>query len=458
MSIISQKLAVKTKFILMVFLTSLSVLLVENSVFIIKKRIDAKQELIRDTQSFARIISNYSAKSLLQNDIKTEQEILDILKIDKAIVSACIYDAKGNFFARYDSGEERPFEFPAVENLPIEAKIENDYLHLSEPVVSNGAIIGNVMIRASLRELNLHWYNYLLYRFLMIFFSGLVLYLITLRLERNISKPLQRLILTSHAIVVNKNYRMRVTVENEDDFGALARVFNEMIEAVETSERALRESNERLATFEQAKDYPADLLALASLHVGAGIEHIGGNVEAYRKQLHRFRQHFAHAPQEIHHVLFEEKDILSATVYFNALRGVAGNIGATSLYRCVMQLSKNLKENHIPDASDLEKMNDLLQEVFTDIDSLTLTEKNQNLARKEDFSPAKLLATATALLNTFDHDLGASEALLDELCTLASGSEFESLAEAIAIQLDEFNIERATMLLNDLTHRLNNAS
>lgn len=448
-----KKIPVKTKFILMVFLTSFLVLLVENTTFIIYERMQETKKLIHDTQSLARIISNYSAKSLLQNDIKTTQESLKILKIENFIVSACIYDVKGNCFASYDSGKERPFEFPAVENLPIDVQIDDAYLQLSEPIIENGVLLGNIFIRASLQELNLHWQNFLLSRFLMILVSSFFLYIITLRLQKSIAKPLENLTQTARTIVASKNYRMRVDVENDDEIGWLAHTINDIIEAVESRETALHRCNERLADFEPQVDYPADLLALANLHIADGIEHNGGRIDAYRKQLRRFRQHFANTTSELRRILQDEKDVLSAITYCNALKGVSGNIGAMLLFDFTSRLSNKLREGAELDENEFKRLDRLSNDVFNDIDSLQV-ERTENVPVKREFSPMELTAVTRDLLATIEQDLGASEKLQTQLCDLAKGTEFEEIVEAIAVQLDEFNIEQATFLLIDLQQYL----
>lgn len=454
----AKKMSIKTKFILMVFLTSFSVLLIENITFTIDERVQETNEVIHNTQSFARIISNYNAKFLLQNDQKTAQESLDILKIENFIVAACIYDLKGKCFASYDSGKTRPFEFPTVENLPTGVQIDKDYLQLSEPIISGGVTIGNVLVRASLQELNLRWQNFLLTRLSTILVGSFFLYIITLKLQRSIAKPLANLTFTARTVVATKNYRMRVMVENDDEIGALARTINNIIEAVEKRDVELRRCNERLAHFEQQIDYPADLLALSSLHIADGLEHIGGNEQAYRKQLRRFRQHFADAIQDLRNIVFNEKDIASAGVYLNALQGVSGNIGASSLFRYVSHLSSHLRENRPLEEKNLQRLESLLKDVFRDIDSLPPEKISASNVEKSPFSPAALLAKTDELLATLENDLGESEQHLTQLCEIANGSEFETLTEAIAAQLDKFNIEQASLLLGDLKQRLTLAS
>lgn len=450
----TKKYSIKTRLILLIFLTSFSVLLLENVAFIVYQRMQIKETVIDDTGVLLRVLAHHSEHAILD---KNKQEMLDILnlaQIDKSIVTSGIYDTQGTLIARYDSGQERVFEFPPFEQLPSTAQLNDDYLLLSEPILHEGTLIGTLFLRASLEEMNLRWRNFLLYRTLMIFIVSSVTLIIVFYLQRLVSRPIERINSMIHAIVVNKNYRIRVPIERDDEIGALAHTFNIILEVVEKRDEELHRCNERLVGFEQKIDYPSNLLALSSLHIADGIEHIGGNIEAYLKQLRRFREHFANAIQDLKNIVFNEKDMLSAGVYLNALKGVSGNIGAISLFRYISNLANNLRENRPLEESDLKRLEMLLEEVFRDIDSLPFEKVTVSNVKKCPFSPAALLTKTEELQATLENDLGESEKHLMQLCELASGSEFETLTEAIAVQLDEFNIEQASLLLDDLKQRL----
>lgn len=453
-----KKYTLKMRLILLIFLTSFAVLLLENVAFIVYQRIQIKETVINDADVLGRMLAHHSAHTIIHNNKQEMLEILNLAQIDKSIVTAGIYNPQGELIARYDSGQERAFNFPSFEQLPTTVQLDNEYLLLTEPILSEGTALGTLFLRVTLEEMNLRWSNFLLYRMLMIFVVSSITLSIVFRLQRLISRPIERINSMIHAIVVNKNYRMRVPVEHDDEIGALAHAFNSLLETIEKYTEELHRCNECLVNFEQKVDYPADLLALSSLHIVDGIEHIGGNVEAYRKQLRRFREHFANAIQELQRILYEEKDMLAATVYCNALKGVSGNIGAISLFRYISHITNDLRENRLLDEKNLQRLDMLLQDVFRDIDSLPCEKTTFSEFEKKPFSSTELLAKTEELLAMLESDLGESERYLTQLCELADDSEFETITEAIAVQLDEFNIEQARVLLKDLKQRLMRAA
>jgi hypothetical protein len=121
---------IKTKLVMIIVITSLAALLIQAAGFIIYERMRVKEELVRDLSSLARIVADRSTAALIFNDDKVAIETLGALKVKRPITAACLYDAEGKVFARYDSGEERAFGFPALQAGGSQADVVDGYLHL----------------------------------------------------------------------------------------------------------------------------------------------------------------------------------------------------------------------------------------------------------------------------------------------------------------------------------------
>jgi len=196
--------------------------------------------------------------------------------------------------------------------------------------------------------------------------------------------------------------------------------------------------------------YSPELLQLQSLQVKDGLRRIGGEEAAYRKQLKRFREHYANAAGELQQLL--QADALVAAEHFcHSLKGVAGNLGAHALYECVANIDELLKQQQLPGSEALEQFGELLRQVISDIDNLVPVPKVQacgQLSRETALSKVTLLIAALAT------DLGTAESLVAELCAGLAGGEFEIGMSEIAAQIDVFNIDRAVTLLTALQQRL----
>ncbi|KAB2965107.1 response regulator [Zoogloea sp.] len=240
-------LQIKTKLVTIIVITTLAALLIEAVGFIVYERMRVKEELVRDLSSLARIVADRSSAALLFNDDKMAAETLGALKVKRPVTAAGLYDAGGQVFVRYDSGEEHAYAFPAGIRAESRAEMADGYLLLTEPVVVDGSTVGTVLIRASLRELDRLWRDYLLIAAGIALVTSALALLVATRLQRIISGPLERLTRTVQTIALGKDYSVRARLESRDEIGTLVGVFNGMLDAIEERNAALLTSNQRLS-------------------------------------------------------------------------------------------------------------------------------------------------------------------------------------------------------------------
>lgn len=193
---------------------------------------------------------------------------------------------------------------------------------------------------------------------------------------------------------------------------------------------------------------PPDLLGLKSLQAAEGVRRIGGKVDAYIRQLKRFREHYPDAAKELQQ-LIADKGIRSAGDYCHALKGVSGNIGAQSLFECITQIDTDLKNGEIPQPVQFARMQQLLQAVMDDIDSLSMITA-EILAVAMPLTPEQVREKIAQLTAVLENDRGAAEAILAGLRSGVAGSTLEPAINEIAEKIDNFAIDDALALLETL--------
>lgn len=199
-------------------------------------------------------------------------------------------------------------------------------------------------------------------------------------------------------------------------------------------------------------DIPESLLALSNIEIKQGLQRIGGKVDAYIRQLKRFREHYADAVGELQR-LVQQNDLKAAEAYSHTIKGVSGNIGAQRLFECATQIDNELKQNKTPAPEQFERMGQLLQAVMQDIDRLNKTEPlpvitGQPLQREE------IIEILEQLVHCLEYDFGAAEDLLVKLRGGAVGSALESSVNQIAKKADMFEIDETKALLIRLRDEL----
>jgi CheY-like chemotaxis protein/HPt (histidine-containing phosphotransfer) domain-containing protein len=195
----------------------------------------------------------------------------------------------------------------------------------------------------------------------------------------------------------------------------------------------------------------ADLLALRSVDAAQGIRRIGGSADAYRKQLRRFREHYAGAADELQRLIAQQGPG-AGEAYCHALKGVSGTLGANQLFACVAEIDDALKQGQAP-AAQFERLRQLLQQLTTEIDGLVVSSHAPSAASAA-LGSDEILAKLAALATLLNADLGAAELALAELRAGVVGSEAEQAVAEIAAKVDRFAIDEALRLITTLSERL----
>lgn len=207
-------------------------------------------------------------------------------------------------------------------------------------------------------------------------------------------------------------------------------------------------SASRASVASQGGEISPDLLALTSLDSREGIRRIGGKITAYRKQLRRFREHYANAIVELQQ-LAAEQGTQRAEEYCHILKGVTGNIGAQALYEKLSVIDNQFKQGMQPDAGVLDEVETLLQQVLCDINGLDSTAE-QPLPTAVPLTSDALRVLLGQLAHALKYDLGAAEPLITELRAGVTGRPLETEVAALAALVDVFDIDAALEKLKQL--------
>lgn len=202
-------------------------------------------------------------------------------------------------------------------------------------------------------------------------------------------------------------------------------------------------------------DYLEQLLKLKSIDTTQGIRRIGGNADAYLKQLRRFREHYPEAVDELQR-LIDEKGMKTGEDYCHALKGVFGNLGANDLLAAITELDKALKQEQLPKPEQFEHLRLLLAQLISEIDTLS-SPIHQQLVATSLLGQDQLQIKLSALAQLLENDFGAAELLLEELCAGVVGSEVEQAMAEIAADIDRFAIDEALVQITMLRDQLNGA-
>jgi signal transduction histidine kinase len=186
---------------------------------------------VRETTLLADILARNTQAALAFQDEAAAQQTLEALQVDSYVTAACLYDAKGEQFAKYEQDGRRVI-FP---DHPVQDShhFESDSLGVTRPVMLNGRQIGTIYLQTSLEGLSerlrlLCWFG-----LFVLILTGLAAFALSALLQRPISQPILALTEATKRISADKDFTVRVPSHGRDEVGQLTDAFNQLLASIQ---------------------------------------------------------------------------------------------------------------------------------------------------------------------------------------------------------------------------------
>ena len=237
--------SVKGKMQAAILVTTGAALLLSSAAFLAYDLVTYRSGMENDLSTLADLIGSNSTAALTFNDPGAAKEILQGLRAQPHIVSACIYTGDGGVFAAYRREDKQQNSLPpAVRPTGIEFK--GDRLLLSHRITLDNQKIGTVYLESDLLAMSSRVHRYLAIVILVLITSLFLAYLLASKLQRIISGPILSLVETARLVSVEKNYSIRAVQHNKDELGLLIGGFNEMLAQIQHRDQEIELHREHL--------------------------------------------------------------------------------------------------------------------------------------------------------------------------------------------------------------------
>jgi PAS domain S-box-containing protein len=238
-------LSIRQKLQSIVLVTSALALLVASAVFTIYDRSTFLRAKTQDLSASAKMVGSNITAALSFGDAESASEILAALQAKQNVTHAYIYRKDGTVFATYTrDATQNDFSPP-----PVQAQstaISKNNLVLFQPITLNGESIGTIFIEADLTDLSQRLTRFLEIDFLVLLVSLAVAFLLSTRLQRVISGPIQELADTASLVSTEENYSIRARKRGNDEIGVLFDQFNSMLDRLQHRDVALQRAHDDL--------------------------------------------------------------------------------------------------------------------------------------------------------------------------------------------------------------------
>jgi signal transduction histidine kinase len=161
------------------------------------------------------------------------------------IVASRIYTSTGSVFATYARDVQSAAGIPTQPG-PDHAFISRGHLKLFQSIRFREDKIGTVYLESNMRQVYTRLRRYVVIIFVVVSLLVPVVFIISLRLQRIISNPIQDLARVAHEVATHKKYSVRATPYGQDEVGMLTQTFNEMLATIEERDRKLVQQAEEL--------------------------------------------------------------------------------------------------------------------------------------------------------------------------------------------------------------------
>ncbi len=239
-------LSIKRKQMLIILMTSTVALLMAAGGFVFYETLTFRRTLKENLASLAGLVGDNSTAALSFDDPRVATEVLQSLRKEPELISAHIYNRRGQLFASYF----RPGvpESEALRMKPRETyELGDDYLSYCTAISLKGDVLGYVYIKSDLSQLSGRLREYSRIVALVLMASLLIASLLSYVLQKVVSKPILQLAKLARNVSKHKNYSVRIGKrEQRDELGQLFDGFNEMLEQIESREAALQSARDEL--------------------------------------------------------------------------------------------------------------------------------------------------------------------------------------------------------------------
>ncbi|OUR90606.1 hypothetical protein A9Q81_19175 [Gammaproteobacteria bacterium 42_54_T18] len=230
-------------------------MLVASIAFIAYDQQTARQRLIGEMQVLAKVIAARSGAAVAFGDKKAASTNVAAFEFHSSVIIACLVSSTSKtsiVLAQYrresiGSAAGRLGFCENSDSIQANAQYKNYYfddahLVVEEPVLLKGKEIGQLVMKVSLQQIQQRLWQFALVALMIQFAAGLLAYLLTTRLQKMITDPLQQLSTVADHITGSHDYSLRAERNGSDEVGVVVIAFNDMLHTIQETHHQLKEA------------------------------------------------------------------------------------------------------------------------------------------------------------------------------------------------------------------------
>jgi len=237
--------SVRAKLIRIVLSTTAIALIVAAIAMLTYDLSNYRQALVSGLSAEAGILALSTAPAIQFDDRAVALRNLTAMQARAAIRVAAVYGTGGKLYAFY----ARPGQRPPPDTLPVPragSYLTGNQIEFVQPIMQNGEMLGTVYLRATYDLVGRVRAYFGI--FALVILLGMAVALVSsMALQKVITEPLDAMAKVAHQVIDRRDYSLRATAFGRDEIGMVVAAFNNMLDEVESREKALQATNSALS-------------------------------------------------------------------------------------------------------------------------------------------------------------------------------------------------------------------
>ena len=237
------QLPIKQKIVGLILFISMAVVSTTATVFYIKEVQMLRNAMVQNTNMQATLIASSVVAAITFDDKLAATDSIRLLKINEHALYSAVVLTNNDIFAEYTS--DKLTIRPMIE-LANPVAFDDDHLIVVQPIVDNGQTLGHIYLCVALDQLNAQLLKYQTTFVVTLLFSVFISYLLALKFQRLITKPIMAMVKQVEYLAAQRDYSRRLSLKLNNELGSLQAGFNHVLDAVEERETQLKRHSDTL--------------------------------------------------------------------------------------------------------------------------------------------------------------------------------------------------------------------
>lgn len=229
--------SIRHKIEAIILITAAIVLILSISLFMAMEIKSSKEEVETRLTALANVLGANSSAAIIFRDQVAAKEVLSTLSSQSDILQATLLNNHNQIFAQYESSTHN--NITNNQDTSSVNRLLFDNITVTMPIIVHGENIGKIRMIGDMSRAHAVLKNQFILGATIFIISMMVAILLSGRLQRVVSTPINKLLSTMKQIADRKDFSFRAQRTSDDEFGSLVNGFNFMLDKIENYDKEL---------------------------------------------------------------------------------------------------------------------------------------------------------------------------------------------------------------------------